>query len=116
VNKIFKIAISLIFISSTISLFAQEPQVQKQLKETLKMRQQMREIEKNIIENDSELKAIAEELKNTSTRLRERLNAKLAGHTEYQELKKKTEKMKEDWRKERPERRKRRPGERPPMK
>ena len=62
-NKIFKIAISLIFISSTISLFAQEPQVQKQLKETLKMRQQMREIEKNIIENDSELKAIAEELK-----------------------------------------------------
>jgi hypothetical protein len=71
--------------------------IQEQFKETLQVRQQIREIEMKAIENDEELKNILKELKILNLKMKERLNSILANDTEYQELKKKTENIKKDW-------------------
>ena len=90
-----------ILLSFAFALYAQEemkrPQMQEKLRETLQIRQQMRKIEREAIESDVELKAMEEEMKNLNARMREKLDAKLSGNGEYQELRKKSEDMREEW-------------------
>lgn len=89
----------------SLSLPAEEegkrPMHREKLRETLQLRHEMRKIEKEAIENDAELQAILEEIKALSRNLREKLDAKLAGNIEYQEMKEQNEQMKEQWQKRR---------------
>ncbi len=85
------------------TLFAEAPQDQEgareRLRNALRIRQEMREIEKTAIDNDAELKAITEDIRKLHQKMQEKLETKLKNNTEYQEKKKKIETMKEDWRK-----------------
>ena len=85
------------------TLFAEAPQDQEgsreRLRNALRIRQEMREIEKTAIENDNELKGMTEDIKKMHQKMQERLEAKLKNNTEYQEKKKEIETMKEDWKK-----------------
>lgn len=85
------------------TLFAEAPQDQEgareRLRNALRIRQEMREIEKTAIENDNELKAITEDIRKMHQKMQEKLEAKLKNNTEYQEKKKEIESMKEEWKK-----------------
>ncbi|HNS31931.1 MAG TPA: hypothetical protein PKN36_03035 [bacterium] len=97
----------MIFMGSVFMLAAEEaqqnPQARERLRETLQIRQQMREIEKDAVQNDAELKSLQEELRTLSMKMREKLNTKLSGNVEYQELKKKNDEITAEWKKNRPE-------------
>jgi len=81
----------------------QKARPQQRLRENLQLRQEMRKIEREAIENDAELQAISQELKSLHQKLREKLDAKLEGNTEYQELKEQEEAMRAEWKKRRAE-------------
>ncbi len=62
----------------------------------------MREIEKKVIDSDAELQSIVEQIKSLHNQLRERLENKLVGDTEYQNLKNKLKTMQEKWKERHP--------------
>jgi predicted nuclease with TOPRIM domain len=57
------------------------------LKDILETKKRLKEIERETIENDPELKKISEEIKILKKELREKLNEKLKNDQEYQNLK-----------------------------
>ena len=69
----------------------------EKLRKAMEIRQEMREIERQAIENDAELQGIMDKIKELHQQLREKLDAKLANNTEYQQLKKQLEEMRADW-------------------
>jgi len=71
----------------------------ERLRETLQIRQQMRKIEKEVIDNDAELQGIVKQIQGLSKQLRERLANKLVNDTEYQGLKSQLGTMSEEWKK-----------------
>jgi len=75
----------------------QKERPREKLSNALQIRQEMREIEKNVIDNDSELQSIVENIKAQHQKLRERLDSKLSNNTEYQKLKKQLDEMREEW-------------------
>lgn len=79
----------------------------KFLKETLKdaieTRKKMREIERQTIENDQELKVLAEEIISLKKQMREKLNEKLKDNEEYQNLRKKLQEIWNEWKEKRKE-------------
>jgi hypothetical protein len=85
------------------NLIAQETGEQvrprERLRETLQIRQQMRKIEKEVIDNDAELQGIVKQIQGLSKQLRERLANKLVNDTEYQGLKNQLGTMSEEWKK-----------------
>lgn len=92
---------ALLFLCCAFVLPAEEvpanQELREQLKEALKIGQGMREIERNAIKNDPELKALSEEMKSLNMKMREKLNSKLSDNPEYMELKRKNEEMKKEW-------------------
>ena len=69
------------------------------IREVVEIRRQMRRIEFETIQNNEELKKIADQIKALREELREKLEAALADNVEYQELKEKLERIKEEWKK-----------------
>ena len=62
-------------------------------KDVIETRKRMKEIERETIKNDPELKALAEEIITLRKKMREKLNEKLKDDQEYQNLKKKMEEI-----------------------
>ncbi|HOL21392.1 MAG TPA: hypothetical protein PLQ41_00860 [bacterium] len=73
------------------------PKVRERLRNAMEIRQEMREIERQAIENDAELQGIMNKIRELHQQLREKLDAKLANNSEYQQLKKQLEEMREEW-------------------
>ena len=71
------------------------------IREVVEIRKQMRRIEFETIQNNEELKKIADQIKTLREELREKLEEALADNVEYQELKEKLKRIKEEWRKKR---------------
>ncbi|MCM8771932.1 MAG: hypothetical protein NC926_00460 [Candidatus Omnitrophica bacterium] len=101
----------LFFGVSQITLNSQErrerPQFQREgglFGEGFEIRQKMREIEKQTIENDPELKKLDEQIKSLQKQFTEKLQQKLKDNAEYQELKQKLERLQQQWRERRRER------------
>ncbi len=69
----------------------------EKLRDALQIRQQMREIEKKVIDNDAELQGILEQMKGLHQQMRQKLDAKLANDAEYQGLKNQINTMQEQW-------------------
>ncbi|MBN1444737.1 MAG: hypothetical protein JW957_01355 [Candidatus Omnitrophica bacterium] len=88
------------------TLFAEAPQNQEgsreRLRNALRIRQEMRQIEKTAIDSDAELKAITEDIKELHQQMQEKLEIKLRNNKEYQGKKKELEAMKEEWKNKRP--------------
>jgi len=88
------------------TLFAEAPRdpeaSRERLRNALRLRKEMREIEKTAIENDAELKVITEDIKKLHQRMQEKLEVKLKNNNEYQGKKKELDTMKEEWKNIRP--------------
>lgn len=104
-KKITTVFVGLLLLGFTLTLTGEETrqpyQAREKLRETLEIRQQMRQIEKATIESDPELKVMAEQLKTLHMQMKEKLDKKLSTNTEYQELKKKDENLRTEWKKSR---------------
>lgn len=66
--------------------------------EAMEIRSKMRQIEREAIQNDPELKKLDEQIKALQKKLEEKLQEKLSTNTEYQELKQKMEQQQQQWR------------------
>jgi siroheme synthase (precorrin-2 oxidase/ferrochelatase) len=64
------------------------PDIRENLKEYLEIRKRMREIEKQTIENDPELKNLWDEIVSLKREMRKKLDEKLKDNEEYQNLRK----------------------------
>lgn len=69
----------------------------EKLGKALRIRHEMREMEKSAIENDAKLKSMVENIEKLHKQLQEKLDAKMKNNTEYQEKKKELDAMKEEW-------------------
>ncbi|MDD3726454.1 MAG: hypothetical protein PHI44_04595 [Candidatus Ratteibacteria bacterium] len=81
----------------------QKPQTRERLRNAMEIRQEMRKIEKDAIEKDAELQGIMNKINEQHQLLRQKLDAKLANNSEYQQLKKQLDDMKAEWKERRPE-------------
>lgn len=72
-------------------------QYRKNLKEVVEIRRRMREIERNAIENDEELKSLHQQIMELRRQLYQKLNEKLIDNSEYQELKRKMQEILKEW-------------------
>ncbi len=103
---IFPVLLTILFLGTNqIKLNSQERQPQFQRErgerpagEMIEIRNKMREIERNTIENDPELKKLDEQIKKLQKEFNEKLQQKLSTNTEYQELKQKMEQYQQQWR------------------
>ncbi|MCM8804113.1 MAG: hypothetical protein NC833_02530 [Candidatus Omnitrophica bacterium] len=107
-------SIILIFGTFQIKLIAQEEKFKNLpnkdikfsraiLKDAMETRKRMKEIEGQTIENDPELKLLAEEIISLRKKMREKINEKLKDNEEYQNLKKKLKEIWSEWNKKRKE-------------
>jgi hypothetical protein len=65
--------------------------------EAMEIRKKMKEIELQTIQNDPELMKLQEQIRTLQKQLDEKLQQKLSGNQEYQELKKKMGEMAKEW-------------------
>jgi len=91
----------MLMISGT--LFAQSGQnkerPREKLRNALQIRQEMREMEKKVIDNDAELQGMMENMRKLHQQMRNRIDSKLANDAEYQGLKEQLEGMRQEWQK-----------------
>ena len=69
------------------------------LKKVIRIRKKIRQIERETIKNDPELQQLQREIVELHKQMRAKLDEKLADNEEYQELKEKLEKMRQEWKK-----------------
>ncbi|MCM8830354.1 MAG: hypothetical protein NC824_05080 [Candidatus Omnitrophica bacterium] len=74
-----------------------QPKPRERLRDAMEIRREMREIERQTIESDAELQGIMDKIRELHIQLREKLDAKLANNSEYQQLKKQLEEIREEW-------------------
>jgi predicted RNase H-like nuclease (RuvC/YqgF family) len=97
-------AVLLLLGTAAIPLYADpSPEMEKsriqaagQLREAMTIRRQMRTIEEQTVKNDPELKKISDDLQEQFKAFRKQVEIKLQANSEYQDLKTKIEKMRED--------------------
>jgi len=82
------------------------PDIRENLKEYLEIRKRMREIEKQTIENDPELKNLWDEIVSLKREMRKKLDEKLKDNEEYQNLSKRLFEMWKEFKEKRKEVRK----------
>jgi len=79
------------------------PDIRENLKEYLEIRKKMREIEKQTIENDPELKNLWDEIISLKREMRKKLDEKLKDNEEYQNLRKRLFEMWKEFKEKRKE-------------
>ncbi|NLG12098.1 MAG: hypothetical protein GX554_03595 [Elusimicrobia bacterium] len=76
---------------------APKKRVQEQLRNAIELRQEMRAIEKQTIENDPELQGIMNTIREQNLLLQKKLGTTLTNNAEYQALKAQLEVMEKEW-------------------
>ncbi len=78
---------------------AEAPEIASRMKEFVEIQKKMFDIERNAIQQDQELKQMAEQIRQLQQQLRERIEERLKSNDEYQSLKQRRDRIKQEYRK-----------------